>query len=292
MSRVYFHSPSGTAELWGGERAWLGSLVSDLTAGVMKLDYQGERIRELIQPGHYLHGEHYQGHDRYLAWHNSVELNLSTAIGDFLAWNGRDIGTFSLVLNTACAVGGDAVKLAARIHGQCEIHCYVEGVDRMWLAAIIGQGLAAGVFRRNTGYPHRTESWEHVQKFLRDRDDEPVVMSYSVTDSFPGPYVAGWLPPVDWRPEDVSAAEWEALDGDERAGRRSEGTYEAWSELTDAEHWQIGMDALRAASGGLRIDPAEWTAFRFGHELTMFDLLAEDYRDRLDKAFPVLAVTS
>jgi transposase len=38
MSRVYFHSPSGTAEILGSERAWLGSLVSDLSIGLSYRD--------------------------------------------------------------------------------------------------------------------------------------------------------------------------------------------------------------------------------------------------------------
>ena len=34
--------------------------------------------------------------------------------------------------------------------------------------------------------------WENVAALLRNRDDAPVVCSYSVTDSFPNPTIARW----------------------------------------------------------------------------------------------------
>jgi hypothetical protein len=45
------------------------------------------------------------------------------------------------------------------------------------------------------------------------------------------------------------------------------------------------MDTLRAKSGGLRLDPADWDSFWFGHGLSVFDLFAADYAERLDRAF-------
>ncbi len=106
--------------------------------------------------------------------------------------------------------------LAARIAGQAEVHGFCEGIDRAWLAGLIDEGLKSGEFRKNTGYPHREESWEHVTAFLRARDDEPVVMSYSVTDSFPNRRAAGWEPPpgTDLRPDWATEApdEWAACD--------------------------------------------------------------------------------
>ena len=146
MSRVYFHAQSGEAELWGGERAWLGSLCSDIATGVLNLRHNGDRLRDLIAAGHYLRDARYQDPVRFA---ESLALSLSVGYGPVLAWRGKEISTFSLLLNTACRVGGDALKLAARIHGQCEIHCYAEGIDRAWVAGIIDQGLTSGVFRRD-----------------------------------------------------------------------------------------------------------------------------------------------
>lgn len=81
-------------------------------------------------------------------------------------------------LNTAIAVGNDALRLGARLHGQCEIHCYVEGPNRAWLAGIIEAGRESGFYRESMG-------WESVCGLLRRRDDSPVVTSYSVTEQFP-----------------------------------------------------------------------------------------------------------
>lgn len=289
MSRVYFHSPSGEAELWGGERAWLGGLVSDMAMGFLSLDHSGDRIRELIKPGHYLLGANYQGPGNFLAWRKAVETSLSVGTGT-LAWNGRDIDEFSLMLNTAAKVGNDAVKLAARIHGQCEIHCYVEAIDREWLAQVIGQGLDAGLFRDLAGYDH-APGWDGVTKFLRARDDEPVVMSYSVCDSFPSQSAAAWEPPEDpdWIPEWYRdhPDDWASLGEDGREDAKSDYGSERWHELPRDEQWRIAMEALRSAPGHLRLDPAEWSDFAFGHGLSVLDIVAEDYRDRLDRKLPV-----
>jgi hypothetical protein len=288
MSRVYFHSQSGEAELWGGERAWLGSVVSDIALGFIGVS-DCDRMRALVRPGHYLLDSRYhRPGGEQVTWTEQLKTSLKVGIdGDgTLAWDGKPIDTFSLLLNTACAVGNDAVKLAARIHGQSEIHAYIEGIDRAWVAQVIGCGLDAGVFRRNTGYADRKESWEHVSRFLLDRDDEPVVMSYSVTDSFPQRYLTDWEPPAgtELRPSWWSAGEWAGLSEEDREGYHSEARDELWSELPDSGRWGIAMTALRASAGGLRIDPANWHDFRFGHGLTVLDLLAANWEQRLVQA--------
>ena len=288
MSRVYFHSQSGEAELWGGERAWLGSVVSDIALGFIGVN-DWERVRELVRPGDSLLDErYYPRNGEQITWTERFKTSLRVGFdGDgTLACQGKPISSFSLLLNTACAVGSDAVKLAARIHGQCEIHAYIEGIDRAWVAGIIDQGLESGTFRRNTGYPHREESWEHVARFLRDRDDEPVVMSYSVCESFPNRYEAGWEPPAgsDLRPQWWTPEEWEKLGEEERENYHPEARDELWSELPAAERWDVAMTALRKSGGGLRIDPAKWDDFHFGHGLTVLDVLASDWQERLTRA--------
>src|SRR5215472_5272064 len=198
MSRVYFHSPSGEAELWGGERARMGSLVSDIALGFIGVG-DCERLRSLVRPGHYLLDErHYPRHGQQVTWADSLKLSLRVGFdGDgTLAWKGKPVDSFSLMLNTACAVGSDAVKLAVKIHGQCEIHCWVEGSERAWVAGLIDQGLESGVFRRNLARGY-AQGWEQVQECLRARDDEPVVLSYSVCDQFPNAQAAGWDAPVN-----------------------------------------------------------------------------------------------
>jgi hypothetical protein len=289
MSRVYFHSPSGEAELWGGERAWLGGLCSDIAVGILDPASNYDRLRSLVKPGHYVS----QGGAGPAQWASSLALAVRVGFdGSVFAWNGHDIDSFDLVLNTAVAVGSDVTKLAARIHGQCEIHCYCEGIDRAWLAQLITRGRDQGVLRDLHKFRDLESSWESIARFLLDRDDEPVVMSYSVTDSFPNRHAADWAPPddPDWIPEYYrDTDDWAAMSEDEREQVRADHAGDRWYDLPDSERWDLGMAALRARPGGLRLDPANWQDFGFGHGLSVLDLLAPDYRERLDAKFPALA---
>lgn len=296
MSRVYFRSPSGTAELLGSERAHLGGLCNDLARGLLDVQNNHERIREFL-PDDDMHAAYptYPCPDYYLRFHQwrmSAEMRIASSIGDDgLTWKGKRVDSFSLVLNTAARVGNDAVKLAARIHGQCEIHGWCDGKFRSWLAEIIEAGLASGVFRKalapgnldgSRGEPYPL-GWDDVTTFLRSRDDEPVVMFYSVCDSFPNRYKAGWEPPEDaeLRPDWCDDEHWESLEDSERARYRAD---EGWERLTDAERWEAGMAALRTNGGGLELRPGDWGSFYFGHGLSVLDLLASDYAERLDSA--------
>jgi hypothetical protein len=240
MSRIYFHSPSGEAELWGGERAWLGYVCSSVAIGLLNTRWNAGKLRPLVRPGHYLHDPRY---DTDTAWASAFETAFSVGLdGDLLIFDGKPVSTFSVTLNTAMRVGNDAVQLAARIHGQCELHCYAEAGDRKWLAEIINRGLGTGVFRKNTGHREH-ESWEAVYRFLRESETEPVVLSFSGGDQFPNPW------------------ELEQDDGD-------------WDGLSLDEQWHIGMEALRAKSGGLRLaDPDKWHDFSFDDGVSVFDLL-------------------
>jgi hypothetical protein len=48
VSRVYFHSPSGEAELWGGELHHLHNVVTDTAITVLQLDLHDQRWRPLL----------------------------------------------------------------------------------------------------------------------------------------------------------------------------------------------------------------------------------------------------
>jgi hypothetical protein len=296
MSRIYFHTPSGEAELWGGEKAWLRSVCEDMAIGLLPGDWRHERSRELIAPGHDLADPRYQPPQEYLRWRNHLETALQVGHGT-LAWNGCHVDEYHLLLNTVMRAGSDPVKLAARIAGQSEIHCYIEGIDRAWAAQLIDAGLGAGVFRDLSGIAN-APGWDGVTRLLRDRDDEPVVLSYSISDPFPGPYAPGWTPPEDpaWMPEFYRGrpGDWAALADGERAQETADALWERWEELGAAEQWRIGITAVRAEEAGLRIDPARWDGFLFGHKLSVLDVLAPDWRERLDAAFPApsAAVTS
>lgn len=304
MSRLYFHSEHGDAELRGSERALLGSIVNDITAGFLRGCYSRdvEQLLGLIEPGHYLHAIDRERPGWLHPWLSSFGTALNVSWDDkFLAWRGNRIDPFAIRLNTAMRYGSTPVRLAARLDGQNEIHCFVEGVNRAWLAGLIQEGLDAKVFRDGMLYTSHndvqtwhSQGWDEVIKLLLSRDDEPVVCSYSVCDQFPNRIAADFEPapmPEDWAPDwvddDESRAEW-LRDHPEAEGREEyylDETAGGWYDLDAAEQWRLGMAGLRKNPGMLEISPDEFGKYYFAHGLALPDLLAEDYAERLDKAF-------
>jgi hypothetical protein len=129
----------------------------------------------------------------------------------------------------------------------------VEGPHRAWFADLAQEGLDQRVFRSQVN--GGMTGWESVIDLLRGRDDEPVVTSYSVCDSFPNPETAGWKPVLD-------------EDGEEN--------WDAWYDLPDGEQWDTAMAGLRADKGSLReVNPANLRA-PFGHEKSLFDVFGAE----------------
>lgn len=271
MTRLYFESRTGTAEVMGWERAWLGGIADDIAMSLLDLgnEMHADRIKSLIRPGHYMiswRSDGWLGNGWRIAMETALRM-LSTSTDHVLEWKGHGINGWHLLLNTALLAGGDAVKLAARLHAQSELHAWVDGPDRAWMADMIENAQDAGVFRRYVkgkryNAPNEEISvksgWDQVISLLREDDTGPVVTHYSVTESFPGQHVT---------------------DLDDRA----------WNRLTVDERWTESVDSLRSGRwsrtwSGLQLKPDDWEFFRIGHCLTVFDLLADDYADRLDKA--------
>lgn len=156
-------------------------------------------------------------------------LNLQCRAGDYFHFDGDRIPIFDLQLNSVLMDGNDAWRLATKIHGQCEIHGYIEGADRADIADIIGQGLEAGIFRRRMGHASTQTpdlGWEAVVEMLRENATDPVVTSYSVTESFPGPHLAS----DDWE-------------------HNRDDPWETWSEMSFADQWAMCMQKLRSERG-------------------------------------------
>lgn len=237
MSRIYFHNIEETADVSGAERGLLGQLCSRallLTLG--KLDYafdKGPWIMKHIPSDCYLH-------DCRDLRARDIEIWLSVD-NSHLLLDGEKHKLFDLQLNSAIILGGNAMKLAARLHGQCEIHCYVEGKNRAWLADMVDDAVAKKVFRTGRG-------WDSVVTLLRKASDTPVVCSYSVCEQFPNSHIANWEPAAD------------DPDGD------------AWYDLPAEEKWEKGMAGLRSSGHGLEITPDDWDSFYFGRSfVTGFD---------------------
>lgn len=256
MSRLYFHTEhDGTAELMGWEAHWVRAVPENVAMGFLPNRFsREEEVLPFLAPGHHLR----TGTPYFLA-----DLATSLCVGyddPLVDENGRPLKSFSLILNTALAVGSDPVALMARLSAQCEIHCYVEGPNRDWMAGLIEQGRATGLYRSGAG-------WEDVVTLLRLRDDQPVVCSYSVTESFPNPGIANWSPP--------------SPDNDDE-----EPDWDAWYDIPDAEQWAMGVAGLRREPDrGLELSP-ERLRYRFGHKRSFIDLFVSSPADRAVAASP------
>lgn len=189
MSSIKFQDEREAVLVGGRERAYCGLLVSRMFEGFLdlhgKLRYatsveEKRLLQELNCPNRF-----------------SLEHRLLPVLNTPLNFAGREWDMFALQLNTALVFGSDPMRFVARVHGQCEIHGYVEGQDRDWLAEIVEEGLESGVLRPETqGYG---KGWQDLISLLQRRQNCPVVMSYSVTDGFP-PYDPKTERQMPWKP--------------------------------------------------------------------------------------------
>ena len=253
MSRIYFHSEHDTAELSGSERAYMGYVCQNLLESALGLhdlfpdEHTEHWVARLLPETHYAHRS--RGHMQTASLRTAIHMSAN----DLSLPDGTRLEPFALALNTALRIGGDALKLMARLHGQCELHCWVDGSNRAWLADIIERGRAINLYRPNQG-------WEGVIALLRWRDDGPVVCSYSVCEQFPNQTMAseaGWECPLN-----------EYGDADE----------DAWYDMPDDERWRLAMDGLKAIDAGARysreLRPDTWAAYHVGNGMSGYDLAA------------------
>lgn len=244
MSSISFASQSGgTIRISGRERSMMES-VCDSFRQAQTGDFKYDNLswlKHICRPGHYLHSKAIQIEDARDANERALLLNqLASALDTWLragyddsvlAIDGAPVQLFSMKLNSAITWGNRAVQLCAKLHGQCEIHAYCEGADRSWLADVIQEGIDCHVFSPE---PMGYDGWPKLIDFLRASDGEPVVTSYSVTDSFPS---------ADSAPQGVLPL---SKDG--------EIDWDAWYEIPPAQQWEWGIAKLRSEPG-LRISP-------------------------------------
>lgn len=298
MSRVFFHSPSGTAALSGAERGWLRHLAAapavaawDLDGG-FSLETAGRIIAMVPEVPEGVTGRHGYLHvflREALAATARRDYSLNRRLIDALKTavslgslefdvQGVQLRAVNLNLNTALVAGSDPIALAAKIYGWCESHCWVEGPDRAWMADVIEQGLAAGLYRTGMGWESRYadhDPGDGVLALLRARNDEPVVLSDSTTDSFPDELVGDWMPP--W-PEGVEK-DWLALteaQQEEREARR-----EQFTELPYDEQWDISMRGLRETRPWAQLSADSLRTQFFHLPLTVHDVMRPDRAEHL-----------
>lgn len=239
MSAIYFHTQhEEDAAVRGTERYMMGASVLDVTWGfltrVASEDTGTSPLRKIVKPGHYSLRAGGRG------FYESLKTAFSVCMGDFkFIVDGEEIDPWHIQLNTAIDIGGPELALYARLHAQCEIHAFVEGPNRDWLAGIIENGLTIGLYRKDSG-------WERVITLLRSGSEHPVFTSYSVCEQFPNAGVCGWE--------------------DDEDG-------EGWYELPGEEQWDRCVKAMREKAGGLELSPESLQEISFGSNYNVFDLI-------------------
>lgn len=259
MSRLYFSTEDETVELKGWEFHWLGGLSDKVSLGVINAADHKEQLAAVMNPGHYAAQRQSL---QSVHWGTTFEAAIRADRGDLLVWRGRKIGGRDVMWNTALATGSDAVKLATRLYPQAEVHAWIAESDRVWVANMIEDALAAGVYRTARLHTDRHDEWvpsgwDKVIDLLRAGPAGPVVTHYSITEWFPNHQVAG----MDW---------------------------EGWEDHSRPDQWAMAMAGLTKGRWskdwpGLRIGPDDWRTFRFGAGVDAFDLYADDRNARMDR---------
>lgn len=178
MSAIYFHTlDCETVSVSGAERAHMQCVLSDIALSIVgTITY--ERIMNVLPTSCYLHS---MSDNTHFEKHAETWLHVSN---DKLILNGEKHDIFPVLLNTAYKLGSGPVKIAARIHGQCEIHCYIRNENKQWFAGIVESGLSCGLFRLSMG-------WRDVLDLLAQTKSD-IVLSYSVTEQFPNYWISDW----------------------------------------------------------------------------------------------------
>ena len=231
MSRVYFHMLDGTVEVHGSERAHGRQLAEALGGSLMSRYTRELGLSEMYaRPG--MLSIHFGGRDTF----------------DF---GGRPWNGWHLILNTSIALGSDALRFLTRMHAQCEIHGWIAGEHRAWLADLVQQMIDDKIVRPEVPSTYRPEvpfstGWRALVAALRRTAEHPVVMSYSVCEQFPRSSL--WHEPPIAEENDIA---------------------EAFDDLSEAEQWTACMPSI----AHVQITPENLRTQGFGDGLSALDFM-------------------
>lgn len=245
MGSIKFESKERAVYAGGSSRDDAEKIIQNMTSAVLDTKNNKYFLSLIIPYGHYMADLEITSPD----WAEAFETALFDGSLRPIV-QGKEIDPFALVLNTASALGSDAVKMIARIHAQCEIHGFVKGENRAWMADII-ENSPIDVF-------HPDKRWRDVVELLRESDEGPVVMSYSVTDDFLDSAGDEWQ--IEWKVAPPYGTFEEAED--------------AWEALSHEEQWDYAVKWLYTKEG-FEITPNEWPIAFSGSTLTVGQMLEE-----------------
>ena len=213
----------------GCERASMGVTITSLFTSYICVENHKDVLLSKLPKDHYIHDI------------DDIRMDtLTRALSGFGIdkYIGHKTRSFGMQLNTAYKLGSDPIKLFARLHGQCEIHCYFNLDDADFICNIIQQGLDIGLYRYDLGWEKLLTG---IQSIKNNKNYRHVVCSFSVTESFPNDSVAGY---------------------DE----------EKYYKLSYKKQWNIAISEL-VKEKGLCISPNNWEDFYFDYNETIFDLI-------------------
>ncbi len=248
MSCISFHSRKRTVDLGGSERHFMQKFCFELfwaALGVSSFHFEENRVVQLMK---------HTGPSGSLSPLRATdpeslynELSAGRTFENVcFEVDGEAVPLEDVVLNTAKVLGNDTVRFMAKLAGQCEIHLFVDGSNRAWLANLIETGRQQKILRPG-------QNWEEVVELLQEASDDPVVTSYSVSGEFPTTAVTLDDETLYLLPHDE----------------------DEWEQLTEDEQWDLSVAALRQVNGeqsmGLEAAP-ETLSGLYGQSLTIFDM--------------------
>lgn len=244
MSRVYFVSATDEAEVRGSERYWAGGICSGITLGALGYTFD-DPLLSMVNKEWARESEHNytlwlrssgEGDNFILPSDPAIYERLPAPLRDKFS-DVKEVNVFNLGANTALVTGSDPIKFMARMHYQCEIHTWVDGPNRAWLADIIKQGLATSIMRHGMG-------WTEVIKLFESSNKGEVVTSFSTCEGFPS------------RLRSMPEARWYDLPREKR--------------------WDLGIRKLRKKKW-LEMKPDDWNTFYFDNGINAYDMRALAY---------------
>ena len=241
MSAIYFHTPGGTATVRGSERTLAGSFAKHALEYALRLP--GIDIPSMPHPMHKLLTPKAREYSKLISL--TELLSSEGFIGnELVTMSNKPVDLWTTGLNTGLILAAPAMKLLLRVHGTCELHSFIQGTHRAWLATLIQEGLAQRVLSAGAG-------WDSVAELCLQSSFEPVVLSYSACEQFPNRHAAlrgGWVQ----EPKDPEG--------------------ELWYKLSIKERWSTAWRGLEKEADSLEWRPSRWDQFRFEDGLDGFEL--------------------
>lgn len=174
MSYIEFESINRLVNVAGSERGHFGTYANKVVWSVLcdatdPIRQDGNPLKSVIPSSNHVHqiaADRPQEIQKALRLF--VECGRSTDVYNI---QGQPT-VFSVAVNTAYRLGCDFVKMAMRIHAQCECSAWIKAENYAWVARIIDEGLRVGFYRRHQG-------WSKLAAWLRECTDPHIVLNHT-----------------------------------------------------------------------------------------------------------------